>query len=66
MGAAYLAGPVIRSQRRSGCTGKHAFNSNAEARLHIREASKTGVRLSAYKCKVCNHYHLTSTGLIRP
>lgn len=62
MGAAYLRGPNVRSQRRSGCTGKHGFNSAAEARIVIRYYDHQ--HMTSYRCEHCNHWHLTGKGKI--
>jgi hypothetical protein len=68
MGAAYLSTPAITlppPRRLSGCTGKVAFCSRADALKEARKGSRVGT-LQAYECKHCGSWHLTSRGKIKP
>ncbi len=68
MGAAYLSAPAITLppvRRLSGCTGKIAFNSRADALKEARKGTPNG-NLKTYECKHCGSWHLTSRGKIKP
>ncbi len=60
MPPAYLRAPrAPNTPYLSGCTGKHAYPSEADAKL-------TGVRRNMkfrpYLCRHCDNWHLTSVG----
>lgn len=42
-----------------GCTGKRPYDDGASARRIVKTARKRGVRLHAYACPFCAHWHTT-------
>lgn len=59
MPPAHQKAPEIPPERRkSGCTGKAAYASRADAHK-VTEKTTTGSKLHIYRCRHCDNWHLS-------
>lgn len=54
MSAAYLKVPAPHYEHKQGCTGKHAYISQEEARCN---ATVKRLKHEIYGCAHCGHWH---------
>jgi hypothetical protein len=47
------------ARQRANCAAKARYGSEAEARSHALMHSPLGVRSTAYRCDICDGWHLT-------
>jgi hypothetical protein len=52
---------MVTTGRKASCRGKRKFATSAGARLALKNAKAAGrPEKRAYKCPVCDYWHLTS------
>ncbi len=58
--SAFLRGPIVHAIHKSGCTGKHAYMSMADAKAHMRKF--VNIKHLPYRCRHCGLWHTTTRG----